>query len=186
MNKLQDRINSKIKKYNRLKNNPRVRSVLSFLIHKGFLISNESFGEAQGVPSIKDFLFVAKNFEPRVYTVIPAFFLHYRNSIKDVEEIPDELKEIIQAIEKGKDIELSFRGIHFREMKSLAEMKLNDKRVKPVGEKKITKTFRLSPKAVAKLEEIALKESKNITSVLEEMILGYNCNFVLNKTGYIE
>jgi hypothetical protein len=83
------------------------------------------------------------------------------------------LQHIIHAIEKGKDLDITYKGIHFREMKLSAQMELNDKRVKPLGEKKIVKTFRLSPRAIAKLEKIALEESKNMTHVLEEVISGY-------------
>jgi hypothetical protein len=170
MDKLKEKIDAKVKRHNRLKNDPRVRSVLAFLVHKGFLISNETFGDVKGVPGVRDFLFVAKHFEPRVYTALPALLIHFKNSIGDISTVPKKLQEITHAIEKGQDLDLSFGGIHYREMKFMAELPLSDKRVKPLGEKKIVKTFRLSPKVVAKLEQIALKESKKMTEVIEELI----------------
>ncbi|HMO18386.1 MAG TPA: hypothetical protein PKA63_08595 [Oligoflexia bacterium] len=177
MDNILDKVQAKVRKHKRLKNDPRVQSVLSFLVRKGFLISNERFNETRGVPSLSDLLFVAENFEPRVYNVIPAFIIHFRKSLEDLDALPAELLKITHAIEKGRELDVIYKGIHFREMKFSAEIKLNDKRVKVLGEKKVVKTFRLSPKVIAKLEEVALRESKNVTEVLEEMVLNSQQKF---------
>jgi hypothetical protein len=170
MTSFTDKIRAKVERHRKLRQNPRVRSVLAFLITKGLLFSNESFGKAPGSLKLSDFLYTAEHYEPRVYAVLPAVMIHFKNSITGHDAMPATLRKIIYGIEKHKNLDLEYKGIPFEEMRIWASMPLKDKRVKPVGEKKIVKTFRLTPKAVHKLERIASEQSKEVTQVLEELI----------------
>ncbi len=172
MDSIAEKVRAKVEKHNRLKKNPRVRSVLAFLIAKGLLVSNETFGKAPKMLTCRDLLYTAEHYEPRVYAVLPAVIIHFKNSIKEQEVLPAAIKKIISAIEKNKHLDVLYKGISFKEMKTWASIPLKDKRVKPVGEKKIVKTFRLTPLAIQKLETIALEQSKDVTQVLEELIGG--------------
>jgi hypothetical protein len=106
----------------------------------------------------------------RVYAVLPAAIIHFKNSITGHDALPATLRKIISGIEKHKTLDIEYKGITFEEMRTWASIPLKDKRIKPVGEKKIVKTFRLTPKAVSKLERIASEQSKEVTQVLEELI----------------
>jgi hypothetical protein len=64
MTSVSDKVRAKAEKHRKLNNSTRVRSVLAFLISKGLLISNESFGKAPGSLKLGDFLYTAEHYEP--------------------------------------------------------------------------------------------------------------------------
>jgi hypothetical protein len=166
-----EKAKEKARKIELLKKDKRVRGVMAFFIKKGFLISNYDFGHPPRQISAKDCVFTAQNFEPRIFAVLPAALIHFKRAIVNTEELPVQVKQAVKAILAGEEIELSMRGICYKEMSSWARQSILDKRVKPVGQKKIVKTFRLSPETLKKLDKIAKEQSSSLTATLEKIIL---------------
>lgn len=70
------------------------------------------------------------------------------------------------------EIQRDLSGISSAEGNQWVEFPLRDRRVKPVTEKKVVKTFRLSPRALERLHEMARERGSSETSVIENLLLG--------------
>jgi hypothetical protein len=69
---------------------------------------------------------------------------------------------------KGKEQGEDFEGIPYAKLKVWAELPLRDRRVKPASEKKVSKTFRMTPRAIERLHEIAQKLGRSELKVGED------------------
>ena len=81
-----------------------------------------------------------------------------------------ELKEVVAALRKG-ETGPSFANISFDKFLEAARRPLKNKKSKLIEEKRVAKTFRLSPLAIKELEAQAAKAKKSYTAVLESLIL---------------
>lgn len=153
------------------KADPRYRKVLGFLKAKGLLFDET----VRPRPNIKldviDVLWVAENLEPRVLEVFPAALIHFNKTFFNTQVLPDALNKIIESIRKRSDLDTIYKGIEFKKMKEWANHPLKDKRVKPIRDHKITKTYRLKPKALEALKLKAKAVDLNETEFLERIIL---------------
>ncbi|RMG40531.1 MAG: hypothetical protein D6719_10645 [Candidatus Dadabacteria bacterium] len=148
----------------------RAREVLGFLAAKGLLFTDGITPIKRTKISVKDALWVAQKIEPRVVEVLPAAIINFPGAFNDLDKLPETLSQIVFAIKKGRKLELSYLGIPFEKMAVWASVPLPDGRVKPVGEKKRLKSFRLHPEIISELSRKARAADMTQTEYLEKII----------------
>lgn len=145
---------------------------IGFLQSKGYLTGERALPSPTTALDLSDVLWVAKTLEPRVLEVLPAALLHFPSAFKNSEILPKELAEIVRAIERGETAAGNYRGIRIADMARWAKLAPRDRRVKPIGERRIMKSFRLTPGAIARLKELATETNSTETEVLSRLIGG--------------
>ncbi len=164
-----EKLQKQVEKIKRAQSSDRFKKIISFLDHKGLLISNTDFPYKDQL-DITDALWAA-TYEPRILEVLPAAIIHFPTSIEKLEKLPRDLHEIIDAIKIGLEFDVSYKGITYRSMKRWADLQLKDKRTKPLAAKKKQMNFRLQPEVVEKLRSISKVKNITITEVVEELVL---------------
>jgi hypothetical protein len=163
-----EKLQKQIERYKKAMETDRFKKVMAFLVHKGLLLSNGKFNYVDEF-DIGDALWAAK-YEPRILEVLPAAVIHFPKSIVDVEKLPKQLMMMIEQIKKNHDIEMVYKGIQYKDMRRWANIKLKDRRTKPLSEKKIQQNFRLSPAALDNLNSMAISQGLNRTEVIEKLL----------------
>lgn len=163
------RLEEKLRKIKKMKQDRRYLDVVGFLAHKGLLITNREY-EYKNEIGIKDALWAAK-LEPRIMETLPAAFLHFPKSIKDEHNMPKSLQAILEDILNGVEDGPDYKGVKYSDMRRWANMRLKDGRTKPVDQKKRQTNFRLSPKVLHNLERFATNKNLSKTEALEELIM---------------
>ena len=153
-----------------LRADKRYHKVLGFFVAKKLLVATNINPQPSIKLDIRDVLWVAENIEPRVLEVLPAAILHFPKTFLHLDQLPKELSDTIESIKKGKKDGQDFQGIAYSKMLHWAKKQLEDGRVKPIGKKKITKTYRFSPKVAESLKALSKKQGKSETSILEDLI----------------
>lgn len=151
---------------------PRAIRVLGFFVAKGLLIGRKILPKGNVKLNLKDVYWVGNHVEPRVFEVLPAAMLHFPKTFIGGAHAPAELLEVIRAIQLGEKNGPDFMGMRFRDMRKWANHKTKDKRTKPLSQIKRNKTLRLSPKALAALEEKSKKAGVSQTYFLEMLLTG--------------
>lgn len=151
--------------------NDTARKVLGFFVAKGLLIAPDIKAAGSVKLSVEDILWVAENVEPRVLSVLPAAVIHFPATFLDLEALPKKLKDIIEAIKEGKARGPSLPGFPYAEFRRWAYFTLKDKRCRPLGEKKVRKTYRFKPDVVEALEEAARNERTTETAIIERLVV---------------
>ncbi len=150
----------------------RFKKTIALLTAKGLLQTNQDIPARTGTKlDLKDALWAGRNVEPRILEVLPAAILHYRANFLSLENIPNELNEVLQAIRNNLEHGPNFEGIEYLKMKNWANLPLKDKRTKPVNEHRQKKTYRLPLKTLKKLQELITSgKFKDQTSAIEAAI----------------
>lgn len=165
------RIAEKAKKDKELRQDPRYLQTMGFLVAKGFLRTNQAIPLLPNQRlRLTDAIWAGENVEPRILEVLPAAVLRLPNhfDLNRVEH-PDLFLaiEALRKREKGHPL----WGIPFRKYKVWAELILPDRRMKPLTEKKVVKTFRLSPKSIEVLKRRSKEWGCSKTDALEKILL---------------
>jgi|GEM_PF-652993 len=151
---------------------PRFRQTMGFLVAKGFLQTNF---ELQKLPNqrirIEDAIWAGKNVEPRILEVLPAAVLRLEKHFDLNKEIHKELARVVTQLRDGVEAGDKFCEIPYQKLRAWVNISLRDGRTKIPGEKKIMKTFRLSPRAVEVLEQASRDSGLSVTEVLEKKIV---------------
>lgn len=152
-------------------NDPRVSNVLGFLQSKGFLLNNFSTEMKVKRISVVDALWVGRNVEPRVLEVITAAIIHYPNLISDYRNLPTEIKLILQALWAGENQGPNLDWVSFEVIKKWVDLKLPDKRIKPLERKLKAVTFRLPLQVINKIKLNSKKREISEAKFLEMLVL---------------
>ncbi len=148
----------------------RFLETMGFLIAKGFLRTNLEIRPAPNKHlRIEDVLWAGQTLEPRILEVLPAAVLRFGKHFDLNPEKHLELARVIEQLKKGEEGE-PFFGVPFTKIKTWVSFDLPDRRVKPLHEKKIPKTFRLSPAAIRNLQNFALGKNCSETQILEDFL----------------
>lgn len=151
--------------------NKKAKQVLGFFIAKELLWTNQKIKPYHGKIDIKDAIWVAEHIEPRVLEVLPAAMIHFPKVFLGNKDIPQELNEILLNIRKGAAPPmLMWKGIETKKMLKWANMTLKDKRTRPISQKKVNRTFSLSPQTSAKLKKLSTQNQTTETGILEKLI----------------
>lgn len=158
-------------KENKLLEEERFVNILLFLKNKGLLLLNKELKTIRNKKiNVKDILDLAR-IEPRVIEVFPAAYIRFESKFVNASAIPDELNRIIKELRQGIDGKNEFMGISQKQMLRWCNSKLRDNRSKPLKEKKVLSSFKLSPMAIKKLNELNAKSKLTKTEILETLIL---------------
>ena len=149
----------------------RFLDTLGFLVAKGFLNTNM---QVDLLPNkrlrVDDAIWAGENVEPRILEVLPAAVLRLGRYF-DLEPLKhQELERTVVRLHRREEHGEPFRGIPYDKLKVWADLPLRDKRVKPVTEKKVMKTFRMDPRAVDRLRKIARERGCSEAAVLESLL----------------
>ncbi len=163
------------KKARRLKLNQkdvRFLRAMAFLKAKGLLDTNLNIKpRPQGRLEINDVLWAARNVEPRILEVLPAAILHFPKNFTGIDRVPEKLKKILVCIQHDDDEGFDFEGLEYKKMKFWANTQLNDKRTRPIKEKRQAKAFRLSPRTLEILSDLVKTgRFKDQTQALEAAV----------------
>ncbi len=149
----------------------RFLDTLGFLVAKGLLKTNMRIDLLPNKRlRIEDAVWAGQNVEPRILEVLPAAVLRLGRHF-DLD--PAKHPELVRTIERLRSREAqgdAFLGVPYEKLKVWAELPLRDRRVKPVTEKKVVKTFRLSLRAIERLRRMARQSGSSETSVLESLL----------------
>lgn len=97
------------------------RRVLGFFVAKGLLIDPLTHPLPRVKLDIRDVIQVADKVEPRVFEVLPAALIHFPESFMNLEALPAELAELVDAVRRGEERTDAYKGIHYRDMKRWAD-----------------------------------------------------------------
>lgn len=165
------KIKEKAKQDVKNRKDPRFLTIIGFLVGKGFLRVNYPVAEVHNKTiAIDDAIWAGLNVEPRILEVLPAAVLRLEKHFDLNADLHPALYDIVTALRKKVDKDLAFHGIPFAKIKIWADFPLRDGRVKPVSEKKITKTFRIKPSTQEILKKMARQNSCTETEIFEKLI----------------
>lgn len=151
---------------------PRYRRVIGLLIAKGYLIADHVPPAPQAKVSVGEALWAAAELEPRVLEVLPAALIAFPKSFTGIEALPAELQRIIALLKAGSDEGPAFGGFSYSQFRRWTEHRPLDRRSKPLSQKRVTLSFRISRKAVQQLNAIAQREGVPRSHLIEGWILG--------------
>lgn len=166
------KIKAKAKVDEKNRHDPRFLETMGFLVAKGFLKTNL---EVPLLPNkrlyIDNAVWAGLHVEPRILEVLPAAVLRLAKHF-DLDPVKHrELAEVVDQLRKRKEKGEAFYGMPYEKIKVWADLPLRDKRMKPMTEKKVIKTFRLDPKALARLKKRAQEKNCSETEILEKLLL---------------
>jgi len=147
--------------------------ILGFLKAKGLLIVPKAPPQPNVKLNVEEVLQFASEHEPRVLEVLPAAIIHFPRTFLHQENLPTELKTIIDSIRKGEKKGPDFRGIRYKNMLRWAQKELSDKRTVPLSEKRVMKSFRFKPTTLLQLKQLAEKSQSSETQIVEKLLEHY-------------
>lgn len=146
------------------------RRVVGFFVSKGLLIAPSIKPNATVKLDLSEVLALGNEVEPRILEVLPAALVAFPKTFLRQEILPFELKEVVTAIKNGRDLGGSYLGIERSAMIEHAKNKIKDGRVKPYSERRVQKTFRITPAACEKLSQLARTQNTTDAKLLEFLI----------------
>lgn len=148
----------------------RYHNVIGFLAAKGLLYAPGVEPRKSAKLPLSDVLWVAENAEPRVLEVLPAALLHFPRCFNEREKLPPDIQAVIAALTSGATDHPPCRGIPFHKIKFWANKQLPDRRVKPLSQRKIMRSFRLSPDVIAQIKTSAAAREISEADYLELLV----------------
>jgi hypothetical protein len=157
-----------LKKNNR---DPRYVRTIGFLVGKGFLHANRNFPKIPNIRiNIEDAIWAGQNVEPRILEVLPAAVMRLPNHFNFNREVHVEMDRVIEQLKKNTDG--TFFGIPTEKIRPWLNLRLKDKRIKNLDEKKVIKTFRLSPGTIERIKTLKSTMKISEAELLERLVAG--------------
>lgn len=155
----------------RNKRDPRYIRTIAFLVGKGFLHANRELPKTPNIRiNIEDAIWAGKNVEPRILEVLPAAVMRLEKHFDYNPEVHVELKKIIEKLKENTVGD--FFGIPTEKIRPWLNIRLKDKRIKSLGEKKVIKTFRLSPVTIERIKDLKRTMKISEADLLEKLFSG--------------
>lgn len=165
------RARREVARLNRNKKDPRYTRTIGFLVAKGFLHTNRELPKIPNIRiNIEDAIWAGQNVEPRILEVLPAAVMRLEKHFDYDPRIHLELKRVIEQLRENGEGE--FFGIPAEKMRPWLNIRLKDKRTKRLDEKKVIKTFRLSPATIERIKDLKTKMKISETDLLEKLFAG--------------
>lgn len=166
------RIREAAGKDKRRRADPRYRMTLGFLVAKGFLDTNDAVARLPNQRlRIEDAIWAGTYVEPRILEVLPAAILRLPRHFDLARGRHPELVTVVERLRRGEKEGPDLWKIPFRKFVHWANLPLRDRRTKLPKEKRIVKTFRLTPASVARLQALCTALGCNATEALETVLL---------------
>lgn len=150
----------------------RYRIAMAFLVRKGFLKTNLNFEKYYlARVRIKDMIWAGQNVEPRILEVLPAAILRLPKAfiVDDIKRLFN-LDQVISDLRHQKESGADFLNMPYKKMKIWMNISLNDRRTKAKDNKKVMKTFRLSPQTILSIGLLKKKNGISEAAVIENLI----------------
>lgn len=149
----------------------RFLDTLGFLVAKGLLKTNLDVPlQPNRRLHIDDAVWAGRNIEPRILEVLPAAVLRLPRHFDFDAAKHKELAAVLEQLRKGMETGDEFLGMPYAKVRAWINFPLRDRRVKPLAEKKVVRTYRLHPAVVARLKAIAKELACTETEALEKTI----------------
>jgi hypothetical protein len=166
-------IKKKAKQDQKKRRDPRFLATMGFLVAKGFLKTNR---EIPLLPNkrirVDDAIWAGLHVEPRILEILPAAVLRLGKHFDLDPLVHKELFIVVEQLRRRQEQGEAFCGMPYEKVKVWAEFPLRDRRVKPVTEKKVMKTFRLDPVALERLKAAAESKNSSETEIIEKLLFG--------------
>lgn len=170
--KLLEKFKERAKKTEKMRRDPRYRKTLGLLIQLGFLNANEKFPRLGNQRlALKDAIWAGQKVEPRILEVLPAAFTRLPKRFSFTTKECGLLERVAASLRENKEEGPDFMGAPYKKLKIWYEHPLQDHRTKTPREKKVSRTFRLRPEVIERLEKRAKLEKIQTTTLLEQIIM---------------
>lgn len=146
------------------------RLVVGHLAAKRLLLLNGKLPRPTRKMRVADALWVGKRIEPRVLEVLPAAILRFPSIFIDLDTMPKDLRELLQSITTGAPVADQWRGVDVKRINFWLNSPLKDGRSVPFKERRLVRSFRLSPNTIKKIEEIALSQGISHSEVVDRLV----------------
>jgi hypothetical protein len=146
------------------------RIVIGHLAAKKLLLLDAKLPRPTRKMSVADALLVGSRIEPRVLEVLPAAILRFPSIFIDIGKAPKDLCQVLQLLTSGKPISGEWRGIDIRRIAFWLNLPLSDGRSVPFKDRRVVKSFRLSPNTIKKIEELALLQGITHSEVIDRLL----------------
>lgn len=169
MENLLSKIRRRAREDAKRRQDPRFLETMGFLLAKGFLKTDLPIPRRPNKKlTVDDAVWAGRKVEPRILEVLPAALLRFpRHFITDTSR-HYELLAIVKSLRNGDSHGPSLWNIPFDKLRAWQKLPTADGRVKL--ERRIVKTFRLSPTIAKLLKESALQSGCTETEILEQAI----------------
>lgn len=150
----------------------RYKIAMAFLVKKGFLKTNIDFAKHyQARVRIKDMIWAGQNVEPRILEVLPAAILRLPKAFifEDIKKILN-LDQVLNDLREHKEEGHDFLNMPYKKIKVWMNIALNDRRTKTDDNKKVMKTFRLSPQAIVDIDLLKKRNGLSEAAMIEKLI----------------
>lgn len=135
----------------------------------GFLIAPDIKPLPTSKVEFDDAFTIGTTIEPRVLEVLPAAVLSFPKSFLHLEKAPPIFKEILRALKRGEDGP-DFCGIKFSKFLEAANREVKNKKRKPLKDRKVPKTYRLSPAIIEIILDRSSKLGIDQTTYIENLV----------------
>lgn len=157
---------------------PRIYKVQKFLEGKGFLDTPQLYGCCGNIShradfTLDDLIWVGYYILPIVLTQVPAVVLRFPRYFKPDPTRHRDLLEILKLLKQDADSGPSYKGVSYSTVKQWVTHPLRDGRLKPVALKRKSRTFRLHPETLSRLQAIAHAKTCTLTEALEKAVVSY-------------
>lgn len=169
-NKILDKIKKAAEQDQKKRLDARFLRTMAFLTRKGALKANRNYDDwYEGKLFLKDAVWAGKNLEPRILEVLPAMALRLPKEIV-LTDAPKIFLNALEALKTKKENGPDFMGVPFDKYKVWVNLELEDKRTKPMDQKKIMRSFRLSPRCIEKLKKRIKDTGCSGSEVIESLL----------------
>jgi hypothetical protein len=156
---------------NKNKRDPRYLRTIGFLVGKGFLHANREFPKMPNMRiNVEDAIWAGKNVEPRILEVLPAAVMRLGRHFNYDPEVHVDLRKIIEQLKQS--VEGDFLGVPAEKIRPWLNIRLKDRRVKNLDQKKVIKTFRLSPDTISTIKSLKSAMKISEAELLERLFAG--------------
>lgn len=154
-----------------LRSSESYKNVVSLLSGLKFLISPDIKPSPLSKVDIDEVIRAGTNIDLRILEVLPAAIISSPRSFIGLDRLPRELKGVVRALKGGREGP-SYGGISFEKFFEAASRDIKDGKRKPVGKRKVSKTFRFSPEVIALIDKKSREHGLSNTAVIEKVLLG--------------
>ncbi len=153
----------------------RYLATLAFLVKNGFLKTNQDVLKFYRPRiSVSDAIWAGENVEPRILEVLPAAILRLKRRFIIETDVLELIHGAVAALQEAGTTGIDFFNIPFKKYSQWMNLPLTDRRTKTISQKKVMKSFRLSPAAIKSLQKLSAQLDLSSTETLEKILMNKN------------
>ena len=146
---------------------------MGFFLAKGFLNANQDIPLLPNLRvSVRNAIWAGENIEPRILEVLPAAIVRLPRHFDLSKVTHPALYATVEKLKRQDAEGEPLWGIPYRKLKRWLDLPLPDGRLKPLGDRRVTMTFRLRPASITRLKRRARELGCTATEALERALAG--------------